>query len=118
MDKKNQIVKYILDKNGNPKEEKDLLVWAKQFEKCDRTLKFTKLLKEKGTISTVFLGIDHSFGGGKPLLFETMVFGGVLDGEQECYHTKKEALAGHKIIVAKVKKKIKRQNHNKEEKSL
>lgn len=25
-------------------------------------------------ISTVFLGLDHSFGDGKPLLFETMIF--------------------------------------------
>lgn len=25
-------------------------------------------------VSTVFLGIDHSFGRGKPLLFETMIF--------------------------------------------
>jgi hypothetical protein len=26
-------------------------------------------------VSTVWLGIDHSFGGGPPLIFETMVFG-------------------------------------------
>jgi hypothetical protein len=26
-------------------------------------------------VSTVFLPIDHSFGGGPPILFETMVFG-------------------------------------------
>lgn len=28
-------------------------------------------------ISTVFLGLDHNFwGGGKPIVFETMIFGG------------------------------------------
>lgn len=28
------------------------------------------------TVSTVFLGLDHNFGDGPPLLFETMIFGG------------------------------------------
>jgi hypothetical protein len=46
-------------------------------------------------VSTVFLGIDHSFDDGSPLLFETMVFGGELDQEQERYYTWEEAEAGH-----------------------
>ena len=49
-------------------------------------------------ISTVFLGIDHSFGG-VPILFETMIFGGVHDDYQERYCTWIEALAGHKRAV-------------------
>ena len=50
----------------------------------------------------MFLGLDHSFGGGAPLLFETMVFGGPLDGEQERYSTWNEAEAGHKLMVERV----------------
>ena len=54
-------------------------------------------------ISTVFLGLDHQYGEGKPLLFETMVFGGELDQEQERYSTWEEAEEGHKIMIEKVK---------------
>ena len=55
-------------------------------------------------ISTVFLGIDHQFGmGSPPILFETMVFGGELDQEQERYCTYREAEEGHKRWVAKAK---------------
>ena len=46
-------------------------------------------------ISTVFLGLDHAFGSGPPILWETMIFGGLLDEFQERYATKAEALAGH-----------------------
>ncbi len=51
-------------------------------------------------ISTGFLGIDHSFDDGPPVLFETMIFGGSHDGEQWRYCTKEEALEGHKEAVA------------------
>jgi len=91
----------MLDENGNPKEEKNLLTWAKWFEIADRRIARTKIGKSE--ISTVFLGLDHSFGESNPILFETMVFGGTLDGEQNRYHTKKEALKGHKEMVEKVK---------------
>ena len=43
-------------------------------------------------VSTVFLGIDHQFGYGKPLLFETMIFGGKNDGYQTRYSTWEEAV--------------------------
>src|ERR1035437_632572 len=33
----------------------------------------------KVNISTIFLHIDHRFGDGSPLLFETMIFGGEHD---------------------------------------
>lgn len=50
-----------------------------------------------------FLGIDHNWGVGPPLLFETMVFGGWLDGEQERCSTWDEAEAQHKTMVLRVK---------------
>jgi CTP:molybdopterin cytidylyltransferase MocA len=55
------------------------------------------------TVSTVFLGIDHSFGHGPPVLFETMVFDDYEDGEQDRYCTWEAAEAGHSAIVARVR---------------
>ena len=52
-------------------------------------------------VSTVWLGLDHRFGEGPPIIFETMVFGGVDDGEMERYCTEAEARAGHDWWVAK-----------------
>jgi len=50
-------------------------------------------------VSTVFLVIDHQFGNGPPLVFETMVFGA--KGEPQWrYSTWDEAVAGHERVVA------------------
>lgn len=54
-------------------------------------------------VSTVYLAIDHSFGGRPPLWYETMIFGGDYDGEQQRYTTEEQAQAGHAAWVAKVK---------------
>lgn len=43
------------------------------FETEDRRVGNTKTLYGE-RLSTVFLGLDHSFGGGRPLIFETMLF--------------------------------------------
>lgn len=53
-------------------------------------------------VSTVWLGLDHSYDGGPPLIFESMVFGHrhPLDQVQRRYSTEAEALAGHKTLVA------------------
>lgn len=52
-------------------------------------------------VSTVWLGIDHSFGTpGPPIIFETMIFGGPHDQEQWRYSTEAAALAGHDQAVA------------------
>jgi len=36
-------------------------------------------------ISTVFLGLDHNWGSGEPILFETMIFG-IPEGDKENYY--------------------------------
>lgn len=46
-------------------------------------------------VSTVWVGIDHGFGDGPPLIYETMIFGGPLDEETLRHTTREEALAGH-----------------------
>jgi len=52
-------------------------------------------------VSTVFLSLDHQFGKGPPLIFETMVF--TYDSRDELdvarYTTRDEALEGHKRMV-------------------
>ena len=58
-----------------------------------------------GWVSTIFLRLDHSFTEeGPPILFETLVFGGPLDGDMERYCTEEEALAGHCRMVERVRK--------------
>ena len=52
-------------------------------------------------VSTVLLVIDHSLGfGGKPMIFETMVFGKDAD-DADRYSTKEQALEGHRRMVEK-----------------
>lgn len=57
-------------------------------------------------VSTVFLGMDHGWGDGPPILFETMVFGGPWDSDCERYCTWVEAEAGHAATVAKIRDAI------------
>lgn len=57
----------------------------------------------KVEVSTVWLGLDHSWNGGPPLVFETCVFGGKHDLHMERYSTETEARKGHDRIVRMVK---------------
>ena len=90
----------------------DLIEWAKKFETMNRRVAETFVGRARYVlrggpkpvrVSTVFLGLDHGLGG-KPLWFETMVFGGKLDQEQDRYETWDEAVAGHKAMVKKVRR--------------
>jgi len=87
--------KYILDENGNAVAEPDLLKWAKWYESGEGRRLAIDTLSGDITVSTVFLGLDHSFCFGPPLLWETMIFGGEHDGYQERYSTRQQALDGH-----------------------
>ena len=75
-------------------------VWAACFEQ-DRSIARAEF--GDTVISTVFLGLDHNFGDGPPLLFETMVFGGTFDGECTRYSTWDQAVAGHRVMVKRVR---------------
>jgi len=63
---------YVLD-GHEPRLETDWMAWAMWFEKADRHVALTVLL-DGSEVSTVFLGLDHGWGGGSPVLFETCVF--------------------------------------------
>lgn len=100
---------YILDKKGIPIIEKNLRKWTEWYEKSFQKLNIIKTeFKEEGiVVSTIFLAIDCSFGQRKPMLYETVVFPTSV-GVMKRYHTKKEAIKGHKSIVKGLKDKIKR----------
>jgi hypothetical protein len=76
----------------------DLMTWAMFFEDSDAR-RVAETTVGEARVSTVFLGIDHEFGGA-PLWFETMVFGGQHDEYTDRYTTWEEAVAGHGRIVS------------------
>ena len=92
---------YYTLKDKKPVPASNVHEWSNWFEKTDRIV--AKDTVENSRISTVFLGLDHSFGEGPPLLFETLVFDGPLADEMERYRTWEEAEAGHIKMVEKVK---------------
>ena len=84
----------------------DVLEWAREFETSDRHVGLTQVTDRARSIrvSTVFLGLDHGFGSGPPLIFETMTFpdDDLLEEDCERYATEDQAHAGHAAMVAKV----------------
>lgn len=86
--------KYILD--GKRPKKATLLEWSMFMDSPARILSQDRL--DGILVSTVFLGIDHSFEyGSDPVLFETMIFGGPHDGYQERYTSYDEAIRGHSL---------------------
>lgn len=109
------------DKDGTPMA---LMEWAKKLE--DDEYKrvaidiFENRFGHQTRVSTVWLGLDHSYNSdGPPLIFESMAFDdddthvssipGLAEREfakdlaQERYSTLAEAQAGHLLMVAKYK---------------
>jgi hypothetical protein len=92
---------YAVLENKQVRRVTSIYEWGKFMEvRSNRTVAKTTIGDVK--ISTVFLGIDHGYGG-NPLWFETMVFGGPLDEEMERYETWGEAAVGHEKMVARVR---------------
>lgn len=79
------------------------LMWARQLVSWRWLVSMCAWLSRRASIrvSTVFLCIDHSFGGGRPILWETMIFGGRHNGNQWRYSSLEEAQQGHIEAVAK-----------------
>ena len=92
------------DKDGTP--ISDVLFWAKKYEALGYKRVAETTLSDGKWVSTVWLGIDHSFrDDGPPIIFETMVFQSYepLGSELETkrYSTLGEAKAGHAAMVAR-----------------
>jgi len=106
---------YVLDDQGNPV-PCDVLTWGRWMEAAD-TYRLRTIAKDRDEgpgadpveVSTVFLGLDHNYrGSGPPVLWETLVFGGPLDGTQRRYDSRDAALRGHQAICRLVRKSSKR----------
>jgi hypothetical protein len=100
---------YTLDDHGDPVPCADTLAWGQWMKEArERGLLRVAQDSDEGPggrsiwISTAFLGVDHNFLGGTPLLFETMVFEGQdrrsLDNFFGRYPTRALALLGHQRI--------------------
>lgn len=105
---------YRLDENANPVPCKSPMeyhkwhesmppwgVWYQSKTGCGLTVAWDKMPGGQ-VVSTVFLGLDHSFAGGRPLLRETMVFADEHSNEDlfvQRYHTYSEAMEGHRKLM-------------------
>lgn len=102
---------YILDKDGNPVPEPDLIRWALWLEfshlaldKSNRIVAQDEILGVR--VSTVFLGLDYGHPRDrphKPILWETMIFRGPHDGYCRRYTSRADAEQGHREAIELVK---------------
>jgi hypothetical protein len=97
---------YILSNTGQVIKCKKFSAWPNFMSSIDG-----RIIAEDNignvTISTVFLGINNSCDESEqPKIFETMVFGGLLNGTESHCATLKQAKAMHKKMVQRVKQSI------------
>jgi len=77
--------------------------WDDDLWRVDRTPLFDGVY-----VSTVFLGLDHQWGDGPPLLFETMVFGWTSSAWCLRCSTWEQAEAQHARAVAEIEEVVRR----------
>lgn len=102
--------RYVLDADRRVAPEPDLRAWSDFMQVPDRRRVGDDEIEE-WRVSTVFLGVDHSFdAAGGPVLFETMVFGPPGHGEEDEDHlrlercrTWAEAEAQHARVLGEVR---------------
>ena len=87
---------YLLDNDGIPYVVKDLDEWGRGLFDQRRV---AETIVGDARVSTVFLGLDHGCGDDPPVLFETMVFGGVHCGLMKRYTSLKAAKEGHELFT-------------------
>lgn len=109
---------YYFDRQGEPI---SVLRWAELFENF--AYKVVRQDSVRGyLVSTIWLGLDHGYGRGAPIIFETMVFHrGIPSGlDSERYSTEEAARVGHSGFVKaflcrrvprKMKKRLVREEH-------
>lgn len=105
---------YRIDGTPYPEGSNGLMEFLKDFEDKEKRRVGFDTLENGLEVSTVWLGLDHNFGGGRPLIFETMVFvpsdkkinlllREIKINREEFdmarYSTLEEARLGHKMMV-------------------
>jgi hypothetical protein len=101
------LVQYVIE-GGRPVPARDTVDWCLFFEApSNRRVRSTRL---PGVwVSTVFLGLDHGFGRGAPVLWETMVFvekdlpWDEIHEQQRRYSSRRAAVEGHDETVQLVR---------------
>lgn len=93
------------DRSGNPISFRD---WARliAYSKGNPYKRVAEDTIGDYWVSTVWLGMNHNFGDGPPLIFETMVFNqatGESDLECKRYPDEIEAMRGHNEMVEQVR---------------
>lgn len=92
---------YILDDDNNPVQAEDFEEWEK-FHSSNRHI-IDRDLIGSSAVSTVYLLFNPLIRNeSPPIMFETMVFGGKLDGTMDRYATYGQAKAGHAAMVLRV----------------
>ena len=96
--------RYAIWEPGKPLRYVEVLEWAEWFENSGESRRVNYSEIGPYEVSTVFLGLNHALAFiGRPLWFETMVFGsGGMDGSTERYETEEEAREGHERICLAV----------------
>jgi len=108
---------YVLNANHDPVPVHDLMEWSRFFENAEaRRVAQTSI--HGLWVSTVFLGLDHGWSGGQPILFETMIFRDEKHAPPEIYFeqiqnwahdyqmryaTWDEAVRGHETVVTTIR---------------
>lgn len=89
----------VLDERGEPIRERDVEAWSRWFAHADCSVARSTVSPDI-TVLTTFSGVDDVPGPNSiPRLFESRVFGGILDGEVVHYCTRAEATAQHEELV-------------------
>jgi hypothetical protein len=104
------IGQYILDEHGDAVPASGLLSWGRWLADHPKERRLADDTIGNARVSTIFLALDcgslllklgEDFDPStyRPLLWETMVFGGPYDQYMARYTSKADALAGHGKIV-------------------
>jgi hypothetical protein len=89
---------YVLDTDG--KTPIKSTGWGAGADSLGKRVALDELSGGSVVVSTVFLGIDHSWEEeGPPILWETMIFGGPLNDYQVRYSSHDDAVKGHQEAV-------------------
>lgn len=98
--------------DGKVVETSDIMEWAKWYGenrdlcRVDLDEIIGSVIGQPYRVSTVFLALDHNFGGGNPILWETMVFWeGFSDLYCQRYSSLESAKQGHQKAVSMLVRK-------------
>lgn len=87
---------YVLDEYGRAVQEPDPAAWMEWIAQHQERLGVAIEVIGNVKVSTAFMGMTlGSDEEGKPLLWQTMIIGGVMHGRSHAYRDRQEAELGH-----------------------